>query len=152
MFVSSKLNSSIYRPILPAYNTMSSPPVSIDITKAQSVDKEKLRKHTTFQSFCELALFLEQHSDFAWSAEEARHWMSQPEQDWLKDIESTYLVFKMALHTSITKDSAQKTGVPSTEWSTSRGNYEIVSGLDTVRKRRRSEGSKETEVRKRLRL
>lgn len=136
MFVSSKLNSSIYRPILPAYNTMSSPPVSIDVTKAQSVDKEKLRKHTTFQSFGELALFLEQHSDFAWSAEEARHWISQPEQDWLKDIESTWTVFEMALHTSITKDSTQKTGAPSTEWSTSRGNYEIVSGVDTLEVRK----------------
>ena len=152
MFVSSKLNSSIYRRILPAYSSMSSPPVSIEDTKAQSVDKEKLRKHTTFQSFGELALFLEQHSDFAWSAKEARHWISQPEQDWLKDIESTWIVFEMALHTSITKDSTQKTGAPSTEWSTSRGNYEIVSGLDTVRKRRRSEGPKETAVRKRQRL
>lgn len=80
---------------------MPSLPVSIDETKAESVDKEKLRKHSTFQSFGELALFLEQHSDFAWSAQEVRLWISQPEQDWLKDIESTKLVFEMALHTDL---------------------------------------------------
>ena len=99
--VSSKLESSIYRRILPAYNTMSSLPVSIEETKAESVDKEKLRNHSTFQSFGELALFLEQHSDFAWSPQEARLWISQPEQDWLKDIESTKLVFEMALQTDL---------------------------------------------------
>ena len=90
------------------FNTMPPPSASIEEAKAQSVDKKKLRYHKPFRRFKDLAAVLELHSDFAWSAEEARQWISQPEQDDLKDVKSTRQLFIMALQPKDVRRNARQ--------------------------------------------